>query len=103
MAVIAAVVVVAKLAVLVLGLLVVRLAYRAYRRTGSRSLRSLTIAFGCITLGAILGGVVHQLLDVGLVTGVLVNSALTAVGFVVLVHSLYVIESAPAKAAPAKD
>lgn len=82
----------AKLLVLALGLLVVRASFRAYRRTGSRPLRSLTVAFGCITLGAVLGGIAHQFLGVGLETGVLVNSLLTVVGFAVLAHSLYASE-----------
>lgn len=81
-----------KLAVLAMGLLVVRAAYLAYKRTGSRALRALTFAFGLITLGGVLGGGVDQLLHVGLEAGVLVNSALTAVGFAVLAYSLYVTE-----------
>lgn len=87
----------ANLLVLVLGLVVVRAAYRAYRRTGSRALRSLTVAFGCITLGGVLGGIAHQLLRVGLETGVFVNSLLTVVGFAVLAHSLYVTGDASAR------
>jgi hypothetical protein len=43
---------VSKLLVLAMGIVIVRSAYRAYRRTGSRSLRALTIAFGLITVGA---------------------------------------------------
>ncbi|MDZ7702517.1 MAG: hypothetical protein U5J98_10920 [Halobacteriales archaeon] len=85
-------VLVSKLAVLTLGAVVVRLAYLAYRRTGSRALRALAIAFGLITLGGALGGGVDQLLEVGLEAGVLINSALTAAGFAVLAYSLYVSE-----------
>lgn len=86
---------VSKLLVLAIGILIVRSAYRAYRRTGSRSLRALTIAFGLITVGSVLGGSVHRLLNVGLEAGVLVNTALTAVGFAVLAYSLYVTEEPP--------
>lgn len=90
-----AIVVLAKLLVFVFGLVVVRLAYRAYRRTGSLALRSLAIAFGLITLGALLGGGADQLVDLGLETGMLINSLLMAVGFAVLVHALFVMESPP--------
>ncbi|MFB6360071.1 MAG: hypothetical protein ABEH59_01990 [Halobacteriales archaeon] len=81
--------VVTKTFVLVLGVLIVRAAYRAYRRTGSRALSSLTIAFSLITIGAILGGGVNHLLRLGTEAGILINSLLTAVGFAVLAHSLY--------------
>ena len=83
---------VAKLLVLALGLLVVRAAYRAYRRTGSRALRALTAAFVLITLGGAVGGSLDRLLDVGLEAAVLANSALTAIGFAVLAYSLYVAD-----------
>lgn len=81
--------VVSKSLVLVLGVLIVRAAYRAYRRTGSRALRSLTIAFAFITIGGLLGGV-NQLLGFGTEAGILFNSLLTAIGFTVLAHSLYI-------------
>lgn len=83
MAAITTIVVAAKLAVFGLGLLVVRLAYRAYRPTGARSLRS-PVAWRRIA---------HRRL---------VHSVLTAIGFVVLVHSLYVIESSPGIAATSR-
>ncbi len=86
--------VVFKSLVLVLGVLIVRAAYRAYRRTGSRALGSLTIAFSLITIGAMLGGGVHHMLRLDREAGILVNSLLTAVGFAVLAHSLYIEEPA---------
>ena len=88
----ASLVVVSKLLVLGLGLVVVRVAYRAYRRTGSRALRALTVAFGLITLGAAIGGGLDRVFHVGLEAAVLANSALTAVGFAVLAYALYVTD-----------
>ncbi len=88
----ASLLVVTKLLALGLGLLVVRAGYRAYRRTGSRALRALTVAFALITLGGAVGGSLDRLLDVGLEAAVLANSALTAVGFAVLAYSLYVAD-----------
>lgn len=82
-------VVIAKTLVLVLGVLIVRAAYRAYRRTGSRALGSLTVAFCLITIGAILGGGVNHVLRLGTEAGIFINSLLTASGFAVLAHSLY--------------
>ncbi|MFC7058747.1 DUF7521 family protein [Halovenus salina] len=74
---------------LVLGGLITYLAYRAYRRTHSRSLGALAVGFGFVTLGTFLAGVVDQLLDAGFQTGLLIESALIAVGFLIIVYSLY--------------
>ena len=87
---------VAKLVVLAFGALIVRSGYRAYRRTGSTALRSLTLGFGLVTLGGVLGGGAHQLLGVGLETGVLLESVLMAAGFGVLAHALFVVDRRPA-------
>lgn len=74
---------------LVLGGLITYLAYRAYRRTHSRSLGALAVGFGFVTLGTFLAGVVDQLLNAGFQTGLLIESALIAVGLVIIVYSLY--------------
>ncbi|SDJ80766.1 hypothetical protein SAMN05216226_109163 [Halovenus aranensis] len=74
---------------LVLGGLITYLAYRAYNRTHSRSLGALALGFGFVTLGTFLAGVVDQLLDAGFQTGLVIESALIAVGFLIIVYSLY--------------
>jgi heme A synthase len=74
---------------LVLGALITYLAFKAYRRTGGSSLRSLAIGFGIVTLGSALAGVANQLLGVSLPIGVLLQSLLTALGFAVITYSLY--------------
>lgn len=78
---------------LILGGLITYLAYKSYSRTKSRSLASLAIGFGIITLGAFLGGVVDQLLDAEFQLGLLIESGLIATGFVVIVYSLYTTET----------
>ncbi|MDY6780152.1 MAG: hypothetical protein SV760_06350 [Halobacteria archaeon] len=82
-------IVVVKTAILLLGGLITYFTFKAYRRTGFNPLRSLSVGFGFVVSGAILGGVVHQVLNVGFKLGVLVQSALTMVGFVVITYSLY--------------
>lgn len=77
---------------LVLGGLITLLAYRSYNRTGSRALGALAAGFGVITLGTFLGGAVDQLLDAGFELGLLIESMLVAVGFGVVVYSLYTSE-----------
>ncbi|MFP4632451.1 MAG: DUF7521 family protein [Halobacteriota archaeon] len=89
MASVAVGVVAVKTLILVLGGLVTLMTYRAYRRTGFQPLRSLCIGFAFVTLGALLGGAVHNLTEFDIVTGVLVESALVAVGFAVITYSMY--------------
>lgn len=79
----------AKTATFVFGGIITVLAVRAFRRTGSPAIRALAIGVGLLTVGALIGGVIHQLLDLPLETGVLVQSAFTATGFAVLTYSLY--------------
>lgn len=83
-------VVASKTAVLVFGGLVAFYAARAYRRTGSPALRSLALGLGLIVVGALLAGVVHQVLDAPLSVGVAIHSSFTAIGFATMAYSLYV-------------
>ncbi|MFD1569322.1 DUF7521 family protein [Halorubrum laminariae] len=83
-------IIVAKTAILVLGGSITYYALRAYGRTGDRSLRALGIGFGIVTVGALVGGVSHQIIGTDLAVGIAVNSLLTAVGFAVIIYSLYV-------------
>lgn len=78
-----------KSVILVLGGGITVIGYKAYKRTGAVSLRALTLGFGIITFGALLAGIAHQVLGVAFETGVLVNSLLTAVGFTIIMYSLY--------------
>lgn len=74
---------------LVLGGLITYFAFKAYRRTGERALGYLAVGFGIITFGTFLAGVVDQLLDADILTGLLIESALITAGFIVIVYSLY--------------
>lgn len=74
---------------LVLGGLITLLAYRAYRRTGDRALGLLSLGFAIVTCGTFLAGVADQVLRADFQIGLLIESALIAVGFLVIVYSLY--------------
>lgn len=78
-----------KTGILVLGGLITYLSYKAYRNTGERSLRALTIGFGIITFGALLAGVLDTLHNISLALGVLIDAVLTLIGFAVITYSLY--------------
>ncbi|QKY22086.1 hypothetical protein B4589_016890 (plasmid) [Halolamina sp. CBA1230] len=82
-------IVVVKTVILLLGSGITYIAFRAYRRTGTPSLRALGIGFGIITLGALLAGIAHQVLSVSLEMGILINSILVAVGLGIILYSLY--------------
>lgn len=73
---------------LVVGGTVTLLAYRAHRRTGSSSLRALTVGLGSITAGTLLGGALHQSGLAPLLVGVTVQSVFIALGFLLLGWSL---------------
>ncbi len=75
---------------LLLGSLIAYYSYRAYIRTSASSLRALTVGFILVTLGALLGGFSHQVLDLNIMTGVLIDSLLITAGFAVILYSLYI-------------
>ena len=83
-------IIVAKTAILLLGGSITFYALRAFRRTGDPSLRALGIGFGVVTVGALIGGVSHQIIRADLAVGIAIDSLLTAIGFAVIVYSLYV-------------
>jgi len=82
-------IIVVKTVILLLGGSITYIAYRAYQRTGSVSLRALGIGFGIVTSGGLLAGVANQIFSVTLEMGVLVNSILVAIGFAFILYSLH--------------
>ncbi|MFB6172429.1 MAG: hypothetical protein ABEJ23_07830 [Haloarculaceae archaeon] len=79
---------VARLALFALGVATTAISFRAYRRDGSRYLRDATVAFGFITIGVVIEGVLFQLTSLSLVQVHVVESVTLGVGFVVLLRSL---------------
>jgi len=81
---------VVKTLVLIVGGIITFFAYKAYRRTRQPALWYLSLGFGLVTLGLVLAGMLYELLGVPLMTGILLESLLVLVGFVVIARSLYV-------------
>ncbi|AFZ73012.1 DUF7521 family protein [Natronobacterium gregoryi] len=79
-----------KTLILLVGSVITFFTFKAYRRTKQRSLGLLAVGFGLITLGLVLAGLLFELLDVALITGVLLESLLMLAGFLVIAYSLYV-------------
>jgi hypothetical protein len=78
-----------KTVMLVVGGLITYLAAKAAQRTGIDGLSTLAVGFGIITFGSLLAGVADQLLQVDATTALVVQNALTAVGFCLVAYSLY--------------
>ncbi|HMB50757.1 DUF7521 family protein [Natronoarchaeum rubrum] len=80
---------VVKTLILITGGVITYFAFRAYRRTDSRSLGALALGFGLITMGTFLAGVVADVIGMSLAVGVLTESVLVLAGFLVIAYSLY--------------
>ncbi|QLG49579.1 DUF7521 family protein [Natrinema halophilum] len=79
-----------KTLVLVVGGVITYFAFKAYRRTRQRALGYLAGGFGLVTLGLVLAGMLYEVLGVELATGILLESCLVLVGFLVIAYSMYV-------------
>jgi hypothetical protein len=81
-----------KSVILLFGGVITYIGYKAYRRTGERSLKMLSVGFCIITVGAFLTGAANQFFSVSLELGVLINSIFVALGLGVIMYSLYMQE-----------
>lgn len=89
-----AIAIVFKTVTLLLGGIITYLAFKAYRRTGMDGLKFLSLGFGIVTLGALIAGVVDQVLAVNGHLAVSIESALTMIGFLIITYSLYATREA---------
>ena len=85
----AVVLIAAKTATVAFGGALTFLALRAYRRTRSSALRALAAGIGLLTGGALVGGALHQFVGLPLELSVTVQSVCTAIGFAVMMYSLF--------------
>ncbi|MCJ0619234.1 hypothetical protein JZX76_06835 [Haloarcula hispanica] len=76
------------------GVILTTLTYRAYRRTRAPAMRALCLGIGFVTLGAILGGSLHQFVGMPVAQSVTVEELFTAAGFFILTYSLYMDQPA---------
>ena len=82
-------IVVLKTLTFVTGGLITFYAFRAYRRTGSPSLRALAVGFGVVTFGAIVGGVIDQISSLDPLVALAAESVFVLLGFVAILYSLF--------------
>jgi len=76
-------------AIVTMGALIVYLAFKGYRRKKERSMLFLSIGFAFITFGGVLAGVLFEVLGFTLTYIYGVESALAAVGLIVILYSIF--------------
>ena len=74
--------------VLLLGLSISYLSFRAYQRTNEPYLRNAAIGFAFVAFGVFLEGVFFELLEWDLVTVHIIESLVVAVGLAIILFSL---------------
>jgi hypothetical protein len=80
---------VVKVAALLLGSVVTLLAYRAYQRTKIDGLQYFAVGLLVITVGTFLVGILHHVFGVPSVLGMLFESVVACLGFLVMIYGLY--------------
>jgi len=76
-----------RVVLLVMGLATTAIAFRAYRREGTRHLRDATIGFGFITLGILVEGFLYQYTGLTLTQVHIAESVALVIGLGVLLRS----------------
>lgn len=87
-----------KTATLVIGGFITYTAARAARRTGWSGLSYLAVGFGVVTAGSLLAGLGDQLVLIDTYDALVLENALTTVGFAVIGYSLYATRRASDRA-----
>ena len=78
-----------KLAIVLLGAILVYLSVRGYRRSNSKGMVFLALGFALITIGSVAAGILFEFLGFQLVDVGIVESAMVVIGFVSLIYSIY--------------
>lgn len=86
---IAVLVILVKLVVLTQTIVLAHLTFTAYRRSEEEDLLVLSVGFGSIMAGVVIGGVAYHFLGFGSLVGVLSESLFIALGLGLMILSLY--------------
>ncbi|MDS0301230.1 hypothetical protein NDI76_21080 [Halogeometricum sp. S1BR25-6] len=81
--------IVAKLVTMVLGFLIAYQAYRGYRRNNSRPLLYVAIGFVFISFGAVIEGLLFDIVGLTLSDSGTVATIIVAVGMLCVLYALY--------------
>ncbi len=83
---------IAKLAALILGVFIVYLAYKGYRRNRSRPLLYVALGFALITAGTTLEGVLYVIVGSALLMAIATGTVVTLLGLVSILYSIYAVK-----------
>lgn len=72
-----------------MGAVVVFLAYRGYKRTNRVFMVWLALGFAFLVTGAVIEGLLYELLSVPLIQAHLTRASFTALGFLLVIFSIY--------------
>jgi hypothetical protein len=81
-----------KIIALVLGTFIVYLAYRGFKRNRSRPLFYVAVGFALITAGTMAEGLLYVIIGSELLTAIAVGTAITVIGFVAIIYSIYAVK-----------
>lgn len=81
--------IVAKLVTVVLGFLIAYQAYRGYRRSNSQSMLYLAVGFATISFGAIVEGILFDVVGLTFHNAGMVATTIVAIGMVTILYALY--------------
>jgi hypothetical protein len=81
--------IVAKLVAMVLGFLIAYQAYRGYRRSNSQSMLYLAVGFAIISFGAIVEGILFDVVGLTFHNAGTVATTIVAIGMFTILYALY--------------
>ncbi|MBX0324978.1 hypothetical protein DVK05_15380 [Halorubrum sp. Atlit-8R] len=81
--------IVAKLVTMVLGFVIAYQAYRGYRRSNSQSMLYLAVGFAIISFGAIVEGILFDVVGLTLHNAGTVATTIVAIGMLTILYALY--------------
>ncbi|WP_311173356.1 DUF7521 family protein [Halobellus ordinarius] len=81
--------VIAKLVTMALGFVIAYQAYRGYRRSNSQSMLYLAVGFAIISFGAIIEGVLFDVVGLTFHNAGMVATAIVALGMLTILYALY--------------
>lgn len=81
--------VIAKVIVVILGLLIAFQSYRAYNRYESRPMFFLAVGFFIISIGAVIEGVLYDVVKFSIFCAGMIQSIIVAIGMCLILYSIY--------------
>lgn len=80
---------IAKILVVALGLLIALQGYRAHARYDNRPMLYLAVGFSIISIGAVIEGVLYEVMNLSIFYAGMIQTSVVALGMVAVLYSLY--------------